>query len=298
MTAAVKAGLFRSGWYAHRLAQDALPGVLVLCYHGIRSPKWQAGEPAFSHLHVPLSTFEAQCRVVAETCHPISLADWRAATAGLGALPPRPVVVTFDDGYRSVHDLALPVLTRLHIPAAVFACSDPIATGRLFWYDAMARAGGETAVSEYLRSAMERGDFISPPAPVAAADDPLAPLTIDQLKALADAGVEIGAHTATHANLSASNAGRQREELATCRDALERWLGGRVRALSYPWGRRRTDYSDETIGIARDLAFDMAFTTEPAFATRGAPVFERPRFLAMWDLGPAELAHRIAYAWR
>ena len=40
----IKTGLLATGWYANRLEQDAFPGVLTLCYHGLRRlPKQGAG---------------------------------------------------------------------------------------------------------------------------------------------------------------------------------------------------------------------------------------------------------------
>jgi hypothetical protein len=38
LTDTAKAGLLATRWDAHRLELDSFPGVLVLCYHGVRSP--------------------------------------------------------------------------------------------------------------------------------------------------------------------------------------------------------------------------------------------------------------------
>src|SRR5262249_1665819 len=97
-----KRGLYVSGHYHRRLGRDVLPGVAVLCYHGVRPDKSPPGAVTFQTLHVRVSELEAHCRLVREYCHPISLADWREALAGRAALPARPVLFTFDDGYRTV----------------------------------------------------------------------------------------------------------------------------------------------------------------------------------------------------
>jgi peptidoglycan/xylan/chitin deacetylase (PgdA/CDA1 family) len=299
VTASIKDGLLAGGWYTRRLGHDALPGVLVLCYHGVRSPAWRTGERAFANLHLSAATFDGHCRVIADTCHPISLDHWRASRAMTRSLPDRPVLVTFDDGYRSLYDVARPALKRYAIPATLFACSEPIQRQRLFWFDALARASGEAAVAQH-RPVLSgpawhpsgHADVVADPA------DPLAPLTVDHLKALADAGVEIGAHTATHVPLAALAPDAQRLELAVCRDALMRWIGGPVRSLAYPWGTRDADYTDETVGIAASLGFDFAFTTRPSFARADESPLELSRFLMLSEVAPAELAHRIAYSWR
>ena len=159
-----KRALLGTGWYQRRLDRDVFPGVLVLCYHGVRSDRWRADEPSFPQLHIDAETFDSHCRVLRESCHPISLEDWRAARAGTRALPARPVLVTFDDGYRSVFDVARPILKRHGIPAVVFVCTNPIRDQQLFWFDSDTRRDGETLAD----------------------DDPLAPMTIDQVRALAD----------------------------------------------------------------------------------------------------------------
>src|SRR4051794_8946598 len=188
----VKSQLLTSGWYSSRLAHTAFPGVLVLCYHGIRPTMDEDGMP-LANLHVAVDTFEAHCRLLANTCHPIDLATFCAARASGRPLPERPVLVIFDDGYRSVFDLARPILLRHNIPAAVFVCSDAVRQQRLFWFDAVARAIGATAIDAL---AGEPGDAWRHAA--AAHDEPasdapqLAPMTVAQVRQLADEGFAIG----------------------------------------------------------------------------------------------------------
>ena len=102
IVAAVKHGLLTMGQYRRTLARTTLPGVAVLGYHGLRADDLAAGAMAFENLHLRAATFDAHCRVIRECCDPITLDDWRDAAAGRSALPPRPVLITFDDGYRSV----------------------------------------------------------------------------------------------------------------------------------------------------------------------------------------------------
>ena len=80
----------------------------------------------------------SHCRLIRDTCHPISLDDWRARREGRSALPERPVLITFDDGYRSVLTIAAPILAAYNLPAAVFVCTGPMADRRLLWFDDVA----------------------------------------------------------------------------------------------------------------------------------------------------------------
>jgi peptidoglycan/xylan/chitin deacetylase (PgdA/CDA1 family) len=294
----VKTGLLNSGWYANRLGQDAFPGVLGLCYHGVREAAVDDSRVPFANLHILSDTFDAHCRMIAETCHPIDLATFCAARDQGRALPARPVLVTFDDGYRSVFELARPILRRYRIPAAVFVCSEPVRRQRLFWFDAVTRADGPFAV-EALRAQPGQAwriaaDAHDTPASVA---PHLAPLTEVQVRQLADEGFTIGVHTASHAPLAGAPADVQRHELESCRSALESWTGQRIGALAYPFGGPGSDYTGETVAIAASLGFTAGFTTRGGFARAAEPALERSRFVVLASVSAAELAHRITYAW-
>src|ERR1051325_10200025 len=139
----VKHTLFSVGYYHQRLGQSEFPGVAILCYHGIRS-RTDPRVP-FNDLHVDPEVFEAHCRLISTACNPISLDDFRAALDGKRALPPRPVIVTFDDGYRSVLEYGLPSLEQYGIPAAVFVCIEPILRSQHFWFDTLYRTQDERA---------------------------------------------------------------------------------------------------------------------------------------------------------
>ena len=294
----VKTALLASGWYATRLGRDAFPGVLGLCYHGVRESPADDGSVPFANLHVVAATFDAQCRMIADTCHPIDLATFCEARANGRALPDRPVLITFDDGYRSVFELARPILRRYKIPATVFVCSDPVRRQRLFWFDAVTRALGPAAFdalralpNEEWRKAAEEHDTPASAAPH------LAPMTEAQVRQLADEGFTIGVHTASHAPLAHAPADVQRRELESCRSALESWTGQRIDTVAYPFGAPRADYNEETIAIAASLGFTAGFTTRNDFARPGEPALERSRFVVLAAVTAAELAHRIAYAW-
>jgi peptidoglycan/xylan/chitin deacetylase (PgdA/CDA1 family) len=294
----MKAGLLASGWYANRLAHDAFPGVLVLCYHGVRAATDAFKRVPFADLHINADTFEAHCRVIAETCHPIDLAAFCAAHAVGGALPERPVLVTFDDGYRSVFELARPILLRYRIPAVVFVCSEPVRRQRLFWFDAVARAIGPAAVDTLRGQASDEWRRVAAEHDTAAADVPqLAPMTAAHVRQLADEGFAIGVHSASHAPLAAASASIQRHELESCRSALQSWTGQRVETVAYPFGAPRTDYTSETVAIAADLGFVAGFSTSSGFARMTEPPLERSRFVVLDAVTAPELAHRIAHSW-
>jgi peptidoglycan/xylan/chitin deacetylase (PgdA/CDA1 family) len=298
LSAGLKAALLATGHYRRRFHRDRFPGVAVLCYHAVRPDEWPAGTMAFEGLHVRASEFDAHCRLLTSSCHPITLAQWQAALDGGPPLPDRPVLVTFDDGYRTVATVAHPILERHGIPAVLFACSSPIEERRLFWYDAVARRSGESEVQrlKQVPFALWRAATCGATHTAAGDGDPEAPLSVDEVRRLAQGGFEIGGHTATHPILARADRDRQREEIARNRQAIGGWIGRPPVAFAYPNGER-SDYTSETLSILRELSYDMAFTTESGFAS-GAERLECPRLLMLAGVSEAELAHRLSYSWR
>jgi peptidoglycan/xylan/chitin deacetylase (PgdA/CDA1 family) len=175
----------------------------VLGYHAVSS-RWR------SQLAIPESVLAEQLSLLARRGYvglTLSEAERRRAD---GSLPPRTVVVTFDDGYASTLR-ALPILADLGFPATVFAVTGFVESGRtLAWPGIEHELTNETAAE-------------------------LLPLGWSELEALAEAGWEIGSHTVTHALLTAVGDGRLQGELEESRAAIARRLDS-CNAVSYPYG--------------------------------------------------------------
>jgi peptidoglycan/xylan/chitin deacetylase (PgdA/CDA1 family) len=297
VTGSIKETLLAGGWYRRQLGRDRFPGVAVLCYHAVRSDDDPDGRLPFEKLHVRASELEAHCQLIRETCNPLSLDDWRAARDGSRALPDRPVLLTFDDGYSSVFSRARPIVERYRVPAVVFACSAPIATRSAFWYDALAQAEGEPAVEAVKRGPADRWRALV--AQGARPSPALSPLTPEELESLgAHELFEIGSHTANHPILACLPRNQQREEIVTSRAAITEWTGRPVRAFAYPNGQPGTDYDNDTVSILGEIGFDFGFTTRNHFADANEPPLERSRFMMLSGVSAAELAHRLSYSWR
>lgn len=91
--------------------------VPILMYHVLGDPP--AGAP-FPQLYVSRAEFAGQMRWLAR--HGYTAVTLRAVWGhwhGRASLPPRPVVVSFDDGYRSVAQAALPVLRERGWPGVL-----------------------------------------------------------------------------------------------------------------------------------------------------------------------------------
>ncbi|SEL36250.1 Peptidoglycan/xylan/chitin deacetylase, PgdA/CDA1 family [Roseateles sp. YR242] len=94
----------------------------VLCYHRLGTT---GGKMAVSP-----GNFAAQMEwLVRNNYHVLKLAQLGPYLEGKQALPPRSVVVTFDDGYESVYRFAFPVLKKLGLPATMFVYTDFLGAG-------------------------------------------------------------------------------------------------------------------------------------------------------------------------
>ena len=108
------------------LSDDTLQTVPILTYHN------------FGHRNHPLTLAPEQFRrqleyLKANGYQVVSLADVPAFLAGRQPLPPRAVVLTIDDGYRSTYELAYPLLAEFGFTATLFVYSDYINNGGVTW---------------------------------------------------------------------------------------------------------------------------------------------------------------------
>ena len=91
--------------------------VPILCYHRFGNNR--------SRLTVTPAAFEAQMEYLARNGYQVvPLSRLTGFLEGKEPLPPKSVVITIDDGYRSTHEIAYPILKRYDFPATVFLYSD------------------------------------------------------------------------------------------------------------------------------------------------------------------------------
>ena len=204
--------------------------VLVLSYHAV-SERWPAA------LSVTPARFEAQLEHL--------LARGYRGTTFSGAVRgggDRVLAVTFDDGYRSVLDRALPVLSRLGVPATVFVPTDFPGGGPMAW----------PGIDGWLGTEHE---------------PELVPLSWDDLRGLAGAGWEIGSHACSHPHLTRLGDAELERELVESRRRLEAELGVACRSLAYPYG----DHDDRVLAAAAAAGYEAACTV-PRRLTAPAPL--------------------------
>lgn len=107
---------------------------LILVYHRVADVPSDPWGLAVTPPH-----FAAHMEALRRTMRPLSLLDLVRAV-GENTVPPRGVVVTFDDGYADNLFDARPALERWDIPATVFIATGYTGDTREFWWDALQRA--------------------------------------------------------------------------------------------------------------------------------------------------------------
>ena len=176
----------------------------------------QADDPEL--LCIDPDLFEAHIRVLLEAGFQfVTVRDYVERANPAGL-----IAITFDDGLENLHTVAMPLLEQLGVPATVY-----VQTGIL---------------GERYPWALERSG--------------LRMMNATQVRELAEAGIEIGAHTVNHRDLSACSYDEALEEMAGSRDALEEIIGGPVTTFAYPYAR----HSEESRRAAEDAGFTAALS--------------------------------------
>ena len=174
---------------------------LVLCYHAV-SETWPAD------LAVRPSRLQSQLSaLIARGYRGVTFREAVEAPAGSKRL-----AVTFDDAYRSVIELALPVLSRLGIPGTLFVPTAYIGTEEPMEWPGI----------EHWRGGPHEAELI--------------PMSWEEITVLAAGGWEIGSHTRTHPRLTELESDELLRELTDSRRECEERLSLPCVSLAYPYG--------------------------------------------------------------
>lgn len=188
----------------------------ILCYHGVGTSR-PGADPHFHR--IPPARFRRQVELLRDAGYTfVTVADF-AARVGPGGPPPGLVALSFDDGMEDNHSVLLPLLREYGVPATVY-----VVTG-----------------------------LIGRPNPWLSGSDARM-MTADEIRELAQAGVEIGAHTVTHPDLSQLDEAACFAEMRDSRAALEDLTGTAVRTFAYPFFA----YGPAAIAAARRAGFEAA----------------------------------------
>ncbi|MES2900220.1 MAG: polysaccharide deacetylase family protein [Pseudomonadota bacterium] len=269
-----------------------------------------------------LETFRWQVGLLADCFNVLPLGEAVRALAA-GTLPPRAVAITFDDGYRSTHDLALPILQEFALPATVFVTTGHIENDSSMWNDIILEAVRrlphsvidlhDLGLGEYpMHSAEDRkntADALTEKCKYLAPEERqvltnrLQSMTRDDLqqelmltpamiRTLAQTQVEIGGHTVSHPILTRIDDEAARYEIVENKRQLEAITGQPVTLFAYPNGKYGIDFDQRHVQMAGQAGYQAAFTTAIGSATRRDDLFKIPRSRP-WDASRLMFAARL-----
>lgn len=217
--------------------------------------------------------FEWQLDYLMRTRTLVSLGDVVEAASGGRPLPRGSALLTFDDGYRSVFDIALPLMAERSVPGVAFVVAGHVGSDQPFWWEeveALVHVGAapttlpkasaaevvrwmKTLNNDWRLAEMELLREASPePAPRMAQ---LSPAELRQLQA---GGIEIGNHTFSHPCLTRCDEITIEAEMTSAQNKLAEILGAPPRAIAYPNGDAdsRVLEAADRVGFRAGFLFD------------------------------------------
>ena len=315
----------------HRAVASILPIFLgtknkqrlsILAYHRVL--------PAADFMRAAMPTvdqFEWQMELLAKHFNPLPLAE-AVSLLEYGELPPRAVCVTFDDGYADNEAVALPILTRLGIPATVFVTTGFLNGGRM-WNDTIIEAIrvakgpvivlsgiglGTYDISSLDKRRLVAGSIIREikhwkperrfqvvQAVESLELEEVLPtdlmMTDNQVQNLSNSGIDIGAHTYSHPILATLDLEKARREIEKPKLSLESLIDKPVTSFAYPNGRPEIDYRVEHRDLTEIVGYQFAVSTQWGAASKTSDKWQLPRFTP-WDKTPLRFLIRLLMNFR
>ncbi len=247
-----------------------VPNLSIVTYHHIAEddPDYPYDPDVYD---ATPAQFRRQLELIARYCTPIGIDELVRSIDG-EPLPENPVMVTFDDGYLSCHDTALPILRAVGIRATFFIATAFTSERRLYWWERIAlicnQARRTGSVTYPVSMTLDKKDpklraklvALVKNTPGLDVDRFLAEIGAalevewsreleseaadglimqwDHVRALVRAGMDVESHGRYHRVLQTLDDAALEDECLSSRVELEAQLGRPVRAMAYPVGRR------------------------------------------------------------
>jgi peptidoglycan/xylan/chitin deacetylase (PgdA/CDA1 family) len=286
-------------------------------YHGFSDATLHDGIENCSNNHVFAEHFKQQVRFLKRYFNVISLDKALELLRSGRGFPSNTIVLTIDEGYKSVYSLAFPVLREFGVPATVFCVTNFIGGREYLWFDRLEYAmnttkqkhiifryrdacktmplGTEPEKTEaiaLIKLQLKKGDPASIPEAIkqieqdlkasldsaATVPDLYKPLDVSDINEMERSGIiSIGSHTVSHAILSRCAIGDMEKELRESKDILEDSLRKPVDLFCYPNGQQG-DFNDVTQGMVKQCGFDCAVTAIDGMNSAKTDSFELRRY--------------------
>ena len=224
-------------WWRRRAAAARRAPVIVLLYHRIADDEANLWTTSNR-------TFARQLDWLSSQVELVSLEEAQRRIREGNTRPS--ASVTFDDGYAENCQQAIPLLARKRIPCTYFVTLENVLQGKPFAHDV-------------------------------AQGNQFAPNTLDQLRQMISAGIEIGAHTCSHPDLGrVTDEKRLEHEILEAGQRLGDLLNRPVRYFAFPFGQR-ANLSSRAFELAREAGYQAACSAYGGYNFPGDDPFHLQR---------------------
>lgn len=217
----------------------------VICYHKIGVAPKEDPRPA---LFIKPLQFKLQMFLIKifryKTINPEELLKF---IRGEKISIKKPILITFDDGYKNNFTNAFPILRRMGLSATIFICSGFI--------------GKENAI-------FENEKVIEGKMPEDYLDE-------EDILIMSENGISFGSHSVNHYYLDKIEAQNLENEIVLSKQNLEKLINKKIHFFSYPYGR----YNDATIDSLKEAGYLGAFTIKRGKIGKGDNPYELKRLV-------------------
>lgn len=262
----------------------------------------------FEHFSVKPDIFDWQMRLISKLFNVISIDEAVAFLDG-GDLPPRAIVITFDDGYMDNFAHALPILKKYNLCATIYVAGDAIKTGRIWNQDVSYAILNTKKVQLCLpelgfphlavdslgekKIAIQQLKALFKKQKTEVRDQYLTYLLLEaesipntrymmseeQIKKLSDEDcITIGCHSMSHPMLSYTSTDTARIDISESLDYLRAITGKPVEHFAYPYGKYGVDFHAEHVNCVAKLPLKSAVTTDLGTIKDSSSFFMLRRF--------------------
>lgn len=264
----------------------------TLAYHRVTDPSAPGFDTYKPNVSATPAAFAEQMDFVRRRFNVVAMEDVLAWLRGEASLPVRPLLITFDDGYRDNLTEALPVLQQRNLPATIFLTTGCVENTEPFWWDLVAYCfvhtplhaadlpliGQQQWPNEAERTlTMERlidqlravpeDEKLAAVQQLPSSLDVTIPertfadlfLTWEEVRTMTHHRITMGGHTHTHPIMTRIPLEQARAEAVQSRACIEAATGQPVHAFAYTNGQE-TDFNPAVQAMLREEGFRAAFT--------------------------------------
>ncbi len=252
--------------------KDPGPPFIVLCYHRFLAKPDDAEKEAQAQYQLPLAEFKWQMQYLKDKGFtPISSQELKDHWFQGKPLPLKPVLITFDDGFRSVYRDAFPVIQKEKIPTVFFLYTKFIAYGEAALKRRM--EGKEKNVKTNKKTdALHDADMLE----------------------MQKSDMDFESHTTNHLNLGLESEKVPAAEFATLLESeldepvtfIENRFGKKPTMLAYPYGV----YSPRILEQVKKSGYELAFTVNPGPNDRSIDPLKLRRNLVLYPISHEKFA--------